>query len=130
MSNRPSLPSRLILRQLARKDLSEAGQLISKAGASVEVEVPSVARKLPVADVGDLPVGRRFDFNDEIHATIICAVDLAPAEDHLTTLPSNTDLPRREPERDQDRIEGLRNQVRTTVSRRAETGRFQPGEGM
>jgi len=78
-------------------------------GASVEVEVPSVAREPPVADVGDLPAGRRFDFNDEIHATTICTVDLAPAEDHLTTLTNNTDLPRRESERDQDRIEDLRN---------------------
>lgn len=113
----PGSSSSLPLPQLAREDLSEAGQLISKAGASVEVEVPSVARIPPVADVGDLPVGRRFDFNDEIHATIICAVDLTPAEDHLTTLPNNTDLPRRESERDQDRIEDLRNQVRTTISR-------------
>ena len=109
------------LPQLAREDLGEAGQLISKAGASVEVEVPSVARKPPVADVGDLPVGHRCEFNNEIHATIICAVDLAPAEDHLTTLRINTDLPRREPERDQDRIEGRRNQVRTSMSRRVET---------
>jgi hypothetical protein len=102
-----SLPSfQASLPQLARKDLREAGQLISKPGASIEVEVPSVARKPPVADVGDLPIGRRFDFKHEIHATIICAVDLTPAEDHLTTLPSNTDLPRREPERDQGRIEG------------------------
>jgi hypothetical protein len=31
--------------------------------------VPSVARKPPVADVRDLPVGCRFDCNDEIHAT-------------------------------------------------------------
>jgi hypothetical protein len=116
-SARPSLP----LPQLAREDLSEAGQLISKAGASVEVEVPSVARKPPVADVGDLPVGHRFDFNHEIHATIICAVDLAPAEDHLTTLANNTDLPRCESERDQDRIEGLHHQVRTTMSRRIGT---------
>lgn len=114
-SCRNSLP------QLAREDLSEAGQLISKAGASVEVEVPSVAQIPPVADVGDLPVGHRCEFNDEIHATIICAVDLAPAEGHLTTLPINTDLPRREPERDQDRIERRRNHVRTTMSRRVET---------
>jgi len=105
------------LPQLAREGLSEAGQLISKAGASVEVEVPSVARKPPVADVGDLPVGRRFDFNDEIHATIICAIDLTPAEDHLTTLPNDADLPGREPERDQDRIEGLGDQFWTTSSR-------------
>ncbi len=55
--------------------------------------------------------------NDEIHATTVCAVDLTPAEDHLTTLPNNTDLPGRESERDQDRIEDLRNQVRTTMSR-------------
>jgi hypothetical protein len=113
----PSLP----LLQLAREDLSEAGQLISKVGASVEFEVPSVARKPPVADVGDLPVGRRFDFNDEIHATTICNVDLTPAEGHLTTLPTNTDLPRRESERGQDRIEDFRDQVRTTLSRRVET---------
>jgi hypothetical protein len=86
-------------------------------GAAVEVEVPSVARKPPVADVGDLPGGRRFDFNDEIHATTVCAVDLTPAEDHLTTLPNNTDLPGRESERDHDRIEDLRNQARTTMSR-------------
>jgi hypothetical protein len=61
------------LLQLAREELSEAGQLFIKAGASVEVEVPSVARKPPVADVGDLPVGRRLEVNDEIHATIIRA---------------------------------------------------------
>jgi hypothetical protein len=97
-------------------------------GASVEFEVPSVARKPPIADVADLPVGRRFDFNDEIHAIIICAVDLAPAEDHLTTLPNNTDLPRRKSERDQDRIEDLRNQVRTTLSRtRWNRAWFNPG---
>ena len=101
--SKPPLP------QLAREDLSEAGQLISKMDASVEFEVPSVARKPPIADVGDLPVGRRFDFNDQIHATTVCAVDLTPAEDHLTTLPNNADLPRRESERDQDRIEDLRN---------------------
>jgi hypothetical protein len=109
------------LPQLAREDPSEAGQLISKVGASVEFEVPSVARKPPIADVGDLPVGPRFDVNDEIHATTVCAIALTPAEDHLTTLPNNTDLPRRESERDQDRVEGLRNQVRTTMSRRVET---------
>ena len=73
--------------------------------------MPSVARKPPVADVGDLPVGRRFDLNDEIHATAIGAVDLAPAEDHLTALPNSTDLPGRESEGDQDRIEDLRDQV-------------------
>jgi hypothetical protein len=95
--------------------------LISKAGASVEVEAPSVAWKAPIADVGDLPVGPLFDFNDEIHATIVCTVDLATAEDHLTTLPIDADLAGLEPERDQDRIEGLRNQVRTTISRRVET---------
>jgi glycerol-3-phosphate O-acyltransferase len=86
-------------------------------GASVEVEVPSVARKPPVADVGDLPGGRRFDFNDEIHATTVCAVDLTPAEGHATTVPNTTDLPGREPERDQDRIKDLRNQAWTTLSR-------------
>jgi hypothetical protein len=101
----PNLP----LPQLAREDLSEAGQLIGKMGASVEVEVPSVAREPPVPDVGDLPIGRRFDVDDEIHATTVWAVDLTPAEDHLTTLPNNTDLPGRESERDQDRIEDLRN---------------------
>jgi hypothetical protein len=109
------------LAQLDWEKLSEAGELISQAGASLKVEMPTLARKTPIADVGDLPVGRRFDFNDEIHAATICAVDLTPAEDHLTTLPIYTDLPRREPERDQDRIEGLRNQVRSTVSRRGET---------
>jgi len=105
------------LPQLVRKGLSEASQLISKTDASVEVEVPSVARKPPVADVGDLPAGRRFDFNDQIHATTIFAVELTPAEDHLTALPNNTDLPGRKSERDQDRIEDLRNQVNTTLSR-------------
>ena len=109
------------LPQYVGKGLSEAGQLISKPGASVEVEVASVAWKPPVADVGDLPIGRRFDFHDEIHATTVWAVGLAPAEDHLTTLAINTALPGRESEGDQDRIEGLRNQVRTTMSRRVET---------
>lgn len=109
----PNLP----LPQLAREDLSEAGQLIGKIGASVEVEVPSVARKPPIADVGDLPVRRRFDFKDEIHATTVWAVDLTPAEDHLARLPDITDLPGRKSERHQDRIEDLRNQVRTTLSR-------------
>ena len=114
----PSLP----LPQLPREDLSEAGQLISKAGASVESEVPSVARKPPVADVGDLPVGRRSEVKDQIHAPTIWAVDLTPAEDHLTTVPNTTDLSGSESERDQDRIEdlpkeGLRSQVRTTMSR-------------
>ena len=96
--------------------MSEAGHLISKAGASVEVEVPPVARIAPITDVGDPPGRRRFYFNDEIHATSIWAADLASAEDHLTALRIDTDLPRREPERNQDRIEGLRNQVRTTMS--------------
>ena len=105
------------LPQLAREDLSEAGQLISKAGASVEVEVPSVARKAPVPNVDDLPVGRRFEVNDEIHATTIWAADLTPAEDHLATVPNTTGLPGREAERDQHRIEDLRNQARTTLSR-------------
>jgi hypothetical protein len=113
--SKPPLP------KLAREGLSKADQLLSKVGVSVEVEVPSVARKPPVAYVGDLPVGRRFDLNDEIHATIICAVHLALAEDHLTTSPSNTDLPRREAERDQDRIEDLRHQARTTTSGRGDT---------
>ena len=107
--------------QLARKELSEAGQLIGKVGGSVEVEVPSVALISPVADVGDMPVGRSLDVNDEIYATTIGAVDLTPAEGHLTTLPDNADLPGREPERDQDRIEGFRQQIRTTMSRRIET---------
>jgi hypothetical protein len=79
--------------------------------------VPSVARKPPVADVSDPPFGRRFDFNDEIHATTIRAVELTTAEDHLTTIPGDTDLPEREPERHQDRIESLRYQGRTTRSR-------------
>ena len=92
LRSRSSLP----LTQLAREDLSEAGQLISAASAAVEVEVPSVARKSPVADVGDLPVEPRFEVNDEIHTTSIWAVDLAPAEDHLTTVPTTTDLPGRE----------------------------------
>ena len=91
--------------------------MISKSGASVEVEVPPIARKAPVADIGDLPVGRRFEVDDEIHTTTIRAADLTPAEGHPTTVPSTTDLPRREPERDQDRIKGLRNQARTTLSR-------------
>jgi hypothetical protein len=111
-----SSPS-LRLPQFAREALSEAGQLIGKTAAPVEGEAPSVARKPPIADVGDLPVGRRFELNDEIHATTIWAVDLAPAEGHLTTLPNNTDLPRRESERDKDWIEDLRNQVRTTMPR-------------
>jgi hypothetical protein len=110
-----------LLSQFARKDLREAGQLISKAAAPVEVDVPSVAREAPVADVGDLPVGRRFDFDNEIHATAISRVHLTPAEDHLTTLPNTTDLPWGESEWDQDRIEDLRNQVRTTMPRRLET---------
>ena len=118
-SSREAAPAAALLPQLSREHLSEAGQLISKAGASVEFEMPSVARIAPVADVGDLPVGRRFDFNDEIHETIICAVDLTPAEDHLTTPANNTDLPRREPDPGQDWIEDLRNQVKTT-SRRVE----------
>lgn len=112
-ATKPPLP------QLARKDLSEAYQLISEASAAVEVEVPSVARKPPVADVGDLPVGPRLEVNDEIHTTAIWAVDLTSAEDHLTTVPDTTDLPVGKAERDQHRIEGvrdedLRNPVRTT----------------
>ena len=70
-----------------------------------------------MAQVGDPPVGRRFGFNDEIHATTIWAVNFTPAENHLTTLPINTRLSGRESERDQDRIEDLGNQVRTTMSR-------------
>lgn len=108
----------LRLPQFAGEGLSEAGQLIGKTGISVEGELPSVARKPPVADAGDLPVGRRFDVNDEIHATTIWAIDLAPTVDHLTTLPHDTDLPGRESEGDQDRIEDLRNQVRRTMYRR------------
>jgi hypothetical protein len=111
--SRPGLP----LPQLARKGLSQVSQLISKAGASVEVEVPSVARKAPVPNVDDLPVGRRFEVNDEIHATTIWAADITPAEGHSTTVPNTTDLPGREPERDQDRIKDLRNQAWTTLSR-------------
>ncbi len=109
------------LPQLDWEKLSEAGHLISQAVASLKVEMPTVARKTPIADVGYVPVGRGFDVNDEVHTTVICAVDLTAAEDHLTTAPIYTDLPRREPERDQDRVEGLRNQVRNTVSRRVET---------
>jgi hypothetical protein len=83
--------------------------------------LPSATRKPRVADVGDLPVRRRFDDDDEVHAPIIRAADRTPAEDHLTPLPIDTDLPRREPERDQEGIEGLRDQVRTTMSRRVDT---------
>jgi hypothetical protein len=112
---------RVRLPQLGPEDLSEAGQLISKASASVEVEVPSVARKSPVADVGDSPVGSRFEINDEIHAATIYAVDLAAAEDRLTTVPDTTDLTRRESERGQDRAENVPNEdlctpIRTTTS--------------
>jgi hypothetical protein len=123
LSHRVGGPPRLTpLPQLAWEGLSEAGYLIGKAGPSVEVEVPSVARKPPVADVGDLPVGRRFEAKDEIYAPTIWAVDLTPAEDHLTTVPITTDLPRREAERDQNRIENLpnevlHNRVRTTLNR-------------
>jgi hypothetical protein len=120
VSSRSSRKTASLLPQCAREALREACQLIGKADAPVEVEVPSVTRKPPIADVGDLPVGHRCDVHDEIHATTICAVDLAPTEDHLTALRNVTDLPGRESERGQDRIEDLRDQVRT-VSRRIET---------
>jgi len=115
------IADRVRLPQLGPEDLSEAGKLISKASASVEVEVPSVARKPPVADGGNLPVRPRFEVNYEIHAAAIWAVDLTPAENHLTTVPDTTDLPGRESERGQDRIESVRNEdlctpVRTTTS--------------
>ena len=100
--------------------VSEADHLISKAGVSVEDEVPPVAREAPRTHVGDPPVRRRFDLNDEIHATTIWAADLAAAEDDLTALRIDTDLPRREAERDQDRVESLGYQARTTMSPRVE----------
>lgn len=102
------------LPQRAREAPGEAGHLISKAGVAVEVEVPPIARKAPVTNVGDPPVGRRFDFNDEIHAATIGAIDLAAAENHLAALRISTQLSGREPERYQDRIKGLRDHVRTT----------------
>jgi len=95
--------------------------LVAQAGPSVKVEVPTLARKAPVADVGDSPVRRRFNLNDEIYAGAVWAVDLTPAEDHLTTLPLHAHLPRREAQWLQYRIEGRRYCVGSSLPRRART---------
>lgn len=83
--------------------------------------MPPVVRESPVANVADLPMGPRFEVNHQIHASTVLAVGHAAAEDDLTAVPTTTDLPRRESERDQDRIEKLPNQdlrslVGTTTS--------------
>ena len=72
--------------------------------------MPPVARESPVSDADDLPVRRRFDLDDQVDATIIWAVELTSAEDHLTTVAKCADLTGREPEGDQDRIKDLGNQ--------------------
>ena len=81
------------LRQLTGEGLSEAGQLVQERGVSVELKMPSVGRKSPVTDVGDMPVGRRLDVEDEIYATVLCAVDFTAAEDHLTSPTTGPDHP-------------------------------------
>lgn len=105
----------ICLPQRVWETLGEAGHLISKAGASFEVQMPPVARIAPVADIGDPPVRRCFHVNDEIDATTFWAVGLASTEDHLAALRIDTNLTRREPERDQYRIEGRRHEVESRL---------------
>ena len=82
----------------------------------IEVEVPSVARISPVADVRDPPGGHRFEVDDEIDASAIGAVHFATAEDHLTSSLGSTGLARREAKRGQDRIEDRGDLIQPSVA--------------
>ena len=63
-----------------------------------------------------MPVGRRFHVEDEIYAAIVCAVDFTAAEDHLTSLTTDTDLAGSEAERHQDRIKDFGDQVESPIA--------------
>jgi hypothetical protein len=66
-----------------------------------------------VENVGDPPVRRRLDIDDEIDAAAICAIEHTTTEDHLAPSVGGTDLARRELERREDRIESVGNRGRS-----------------
>lgn len=91
--------------------------------------MPPVGRKSPVADVGDMPVRRRLDVEDEIYAAVLCAVDFTAAEDHLTSPTTGTDLTGSEAETHQDRIQDSGDQVESPIARLSPSIRS-PGHGV
>lgn len=104
------------LHQPAGEGLSEAGQLVQEGSVSVKLKTPSVGRKSPVAHVSDMPVGRRFDVEDEIYVPLVCAGDFTAAEDHLTSFTTDTDLAGSEAERHQDGTKDLGDQVESPIA--------------
>ena len=80
--------------------------------------MPAVARVSPIANIGDPPVGRRVEVDDQVDAPAVGAVDEAPAEDHLPVTVGRAGLASREAEWGQDRIECRRNSVECGVGRR------------
>ena len=47
---------------------------------TVRSEVPPIARVAPVADVCDLPVGRRFEIDDQVDARVVAGADVTTTE--------------------------------------------------
>ena len=88
-----------------RKRLREVRQLVREVGVCVEVQVPGLARKSPVPDIGDPPDRRRLEIDDEIDASAVGTVPLATAEDHLTSQLRPSALARRESKWDEGWIE-------------------------
>ena len=99
-------------RHLVGKGPNEAGQLVEQGSLTVEVKVPPVRRKPVVANIGDTPVGRRFDVQDEIDAAIIETVERTAAEEHLAAPTVETDLAGSEAERHQNGVKELSDWVK------------------
>ena len=59
----------------------------------------------PVPDVGDVPLRRLLEIDHEVDASAVGVVDIATAEDHLTTPVPGACLAGCETERRQHRIE-------------------------
>lgn len=91
--------------------MGEARQLFLESGISIELQMPPVAREPPVADGDDMPLGRLFKVYDQIDAAVVCALDVAAAEDHLSLPINGSGLPGSEAKRHQHRVEDLAGQV-------------------
>ena len=71
----------------------------------------------PVANVGYAPFRHRFEVDHEVDASVVGAVNEAPAEDHLATSAGRACLAGCETKRGQDRIEDVGNSVECGVVR-------------
>lgn len=115
----PADGSHPVLRQLLRqrqRPPSEARHLLRERAVPVELQLPSVARKSPVADFDDMPLRRLFETNKEVDAATVFAVDVATAEDHLDFTLRDARLVGSEAKGDQDGVEGRGAQVKSRIS--------------